>query len=128
MDPINAAKVRRKRGAEKQLNETMPAYDASTLIPQNFALPEATMYYIIKNVSKASVYTKLIQSCKWFYLKNPIIVVKFHFNFRYNFCRQYDNPSKNKKLTWADIKHKPKLWVTDCIIHRENPPIQDIPI
>uniref|UniRef100_A0AC34FM67 Uncharacterized protein n=1 Tax=Panagrolaimus sp. ES5 TaxID=591445 RepID=A0AC34FM67_9BILA len=44
-------------------------------LKQYFNLPESVMYYIAMNPSTPEVYLKLIQSCKYFFEKNPILVV-----------------------------------------------------
>ena len=53
------------------------------LIPQRFTIPSSIVYYMAQNPASAVVYQKLIQSCKYFYPKNPIIVadeIIFHEN------------------------------------------------
>uniref|UniRef100_A0A914Q5N5 Uncharacterized protein n=1 Tax=Panagrolaimus davidi TaxID=227884 RepID=A0A914Q5N5_9BILA len=42
---------------------------------QNFALPKFTMDYILKNPKSHELWKKLIQTCKWFFDKNPIVVL-----------------------------------------------------
>uniref|UniRef100_A0A914RAR0 DUF38 domain-containing protein n=1 Tax=Panagrolaimus davidi TaxID=227884 RepID=A0A914RAR0_9BILA len=42
---------------------------------QNFSIPESIIYYIAKNPSTPKVYQKLIQSCKYFGQKNPILLL-----------------------------------------------------
>uniref|UniRef100_A0A914Z1F4 DUF38 domain-containing protein n=1 Tax=Panagrolaimus superbus TaxID=310955 RepID=A0A914Z1F4_9BILA len=129
MDPTNSVSRKREAEPEKQSNETMKTYDASTLTPQYFALPEATMYYIIKNVTNAAVYSKLIKSCKWFYLKHPIIVLKHCGHAQFLQILEKTNGTKKKMITWSDIKHKPKLWITDSfVLHETVPLIKEMPI
>uniref|UniRef100_A0AC34FLZ3 Uncharacterized protein n=1 Tax=Panagrolaimus sp. ES5 TaxID=591445 RepID=A0AC34FLZ3_9BILA len=43
---------------------------------QHFALPESIMYYMAMNPSSAEVYKKLIQTSKYFFEKNPILVAE----------------------------------------------------
>ena len=45
--------------------------------PQNqrFSLPEIIVHYLAKNPTSSKLWKKLIQTCKYFYSKNPIIVV-----------------------------------------------------
>uniref|UniRef100_A0AC34FVV1 Uncharacterized protein n=1 Tax=Panagrolaimus sp. ES5 TaxID=591445 RepID=A0AC34FVV1_9BILA len=43
-------------------------------VRQNFALPYSIIYYMARNPSTPEVYLKLIQSCKFFFEKNPILV------------------------------------------------------
>jgi hypothetical protein len=42
--------------------------------PQNWSLPDSLIYYITKTPSNAKGWQKLIQRCKYFFSKNPIIV------------------------------------------------------
>uniref|UniRef100_A0AC34FWQ4 Uncharacterized protein n=1 Tax=Panagrolaimus sp. ES5 TaxID=591445 RepID=A0AC34FWQ4_9BILA len=42
---------------------------------QEWSLPDSFMYYIAMNPKSAEVYQKLVKSCKFFYIKNPILVV-----------------------------------------------------
>uniref|UniRef100_A0AC34G6F4 Uncharacterized protein n=1 Tax=Panagrolaimus sp. ES5 TaxID=591445 RepID=A0AC34G6F4_9BILA len=43
---------------------------------QEWSLPESIIHYMAMNPKNADVYQKMIQSCKYFFLKNPIIVVE----------------------------------------------------
>ena len=40
---------------------------------QNFTLPSTLIYYIARNPFSAKGYLKLIQTCKYFFAKNPIL-------------------------------------------------------
>uniref|UniRef100_A0AC35GNN6 Uncharacterized protein n=1 Tax=Panagrolaimus sp. PS1159 TaxID=55785 RepID=A0AC35GNN6_9BILA len=42
---------------------------------QNWLLPDSMIFYIAKNPSSSKVYQKLIQSCKYFFEKNPVLIV-----------------------------------------------------
>uniref|UniRef100_A0A914QPW3 Uncharacterized protein n=1 Tax=Panagrolaimus davidi TaxID=227884 RepID=A0A914QPW3_9BILA len=48
---------------------------------QNFALPGTIMFYILMNPKTAALYQKLIKTCKYFFVKNPILIV---YGLRYN--------------------------------------------
>ena len=57
--------------------------DFENLHPQRFSIPSTIIYYITKNLVSPSTHQKLIQSCKHFFAKNPIIVIDrimFYFN------------------------------------------------
>uniref|UniRef100_A0AC34FGX2 Uncharacterized protein n=1 Tax=Panagrolaimus sp. ES5 TaxID=591445 RepID=A0AC34FGX2_9BILA len=42
---------------------------------REWSLPDSIMYYMAMNPKSAEVYQKLVKSCKYFYIKNPIVVV-----------------------------------------------------
>uniref|UniRef100_A0A914PG81 Uncharacterized protein n=1 Tax=Panagrolaimus davidi TaxID=227884 RepID=A0A914PG81_9BILA len=44
-------------------------------IRQTWSLPDSIIYYIAKNPSNAKAWQKLIQCCKYFFAKNPILVI-----------------------------------------------------
>uniref|UniRef100_A0AC34FUI9 Uncharacterized protein n=1 Tax=Panagrolaimus sp. ES5 TaxID=591445 RepID=A0AC34FUI9_9BILA len=44
---------------------------------QQWSLPDSIMHYIAKNPSTSKCYQKMVQNCKYFYIKNPIIIVSF---------------------------------------------------
>uniref|UniRef100_A0AC34GYE3 Uncharacterized protein n=1 Tax=Panagrolaimus sp. ES5 TaxID=591445 RepID=A0AC34GYE3_9BILA len=55
---------------------------ASYCVQQNWALPDSVIYHLAKNPKNAKVYQKLVNSCKHFFIKNPIIVVQeLYFNW-----------------------------------------------
>uniref|UniRef100_A0A914PZ47 Uncharacterized protein n=1 Tax=Panagrolaimus davidi TaxID=227884 RepID=A0A914PZ47_9BILA len=41
---------------------------------QLFSFPDSIMFYILKNPTTSKLYKKMIQTCKYFFIKNPIIV------------------------------------------------------
>uniref|UniRef100_A0AC34GU27 BTB domain-containing protein n=1 Tax=Panagrolaimus sp. ES5 TaxID=591445 RepID=A0AC34GU27_9BILA len=43
---------------------------------QEWSLPDSIIYYMAMNPKSAEVYQKLVKSCKYFYIKNSILVVK----------------------------------------------------
>uniref|UniRef100_A0AC34GRT7 Uncharacterized protein n=1 Tax=Panagrolaimus sp. ES5 TaxID=591445 RepID=A0AC34GRT7_9BILA len=67
-----------KRKAENEKIAVTPSKKArfySSYRRQNFSLPDSIMFYIAKNPSSVNVYQKLIKSCKYFFVRNPIIVL-----------------------------------------------------
>uniref|UniRef100_A0AC34F8U1 Uncharacterized protein n=1 Tax=Panagrolaimus sp. ES5 TaxID=591445 RepID=A0AC34F8U1_9BILA len=74
---------------------------------QEWSLPDSIMYYMAMNPKSAAVYQKFVKSCKYFYIKNPILVAS---------CLMY------KKEKWQiscgkqtiDMSNvTPKLWITN---------------
>ena len=49
--------------------------DFKKLFHQRFSLPSWIIYYMAKNPTTPDVYEKLVRSCKYWYPKNPVIVV-----------------------------------------------------
>uniref|UniRef100_A0AC35GHJ5 Uncharacterized protein n=1 Tax=Panagrolaimus sp. PS1159 TaxID=55785 RepID=A0AC35GHJ5_9BILA len=76
---------------------------------QDFAFPGSLMYYVAKNPLSPKVYRKLIKSCKFFFVENPILVL---YNLYY---------AKNGWVTWSngsrakvDLKNgSEKYWVAE---------------
>ena len=90
--------------------------DFGNLRPQKFSLPSTIVYYIFKNPASPSVYQKLIKTCKYFYPKNPIIVVDY-FGFSYDGFSFHTTPfakREEKEYFQKDIrKISCKFWITD---------------
>uniref|UniRef100_A0A914R035 Uncharacterized protein n=1 Tax=Panagrolaimus davidi TaxID=227884 RepID=A0A914R035_9BILA len=87
---------------------------------QYFAFPKFMMDYILKNPKSWKLWKKLIQSCKWFFDKNPIVVIS---------CLHSDNFYKINGFSTcstqhcSDIHDRPiklinapfKLWITELL-------------
>uniref|UniRef100_A0A914P4X4 DUF38 domain-containing protein n=1 Tax=Panagrolaimus davidi TaxID=227884 RepID=A0A914P4X4_9BILA len=66
-----------------------PSGDSSAVIPAkprrfiapnrryDFDFPDSLIYYIAKNPTSAKLYKKLIEACKYFFWKNPILVTNW---------------------------------------------------
>uniref|UniRef100_A0A914PLG4 DUF38 domain-containing protein n=1 Tax=Panagrolaimus davidi TaxID=227884 RepID=A0A914PLG4_9BILA len=60
-----------------------PTYDEfrAYVLRQCFSIPLSIVYYMAKNPRSAKVYQKMIRTCKYFFLKNPILVYHcLHYN------------------------------------------------
>uniref|UniRef100_A0A914QFQ9 Uncharacterized protein n=1 Tax=Panagrolaimus davidi TaxID=227884 RepID=A0A914QFQ9_9BILA len=64
--------------SSKALN---PVYFSGPYHHQNWSFPDSIIFYISKNPSSAKLFQKLVQMCKYFFIKNPIIVIE-QFNNR----------------------------------------------
>uniref|UniRef100_A0A914QYT9 Uncharacterized protein n=1 Tax=Panagrolaimus davidi TaxID=227884 RepID=A0A914QYT9_9BILA len=81
----------------------------STCFPQSFSLPNSIMYYISKNPTTTKLYQNLIQTCKYFFIKNPIIVSP---NFPNPYSRDSDKLVIGKTGFYFS-KLICKFWITE---------------
>ena len=84
----------------RNANEIGRNCDFKKLIPQRFSIPSSFIYYMAKNPTSLPVYQKLIQSCKYFFAKNPIIVV-FNipvYKWDYKICEDRKPTSSNSEF------------------------------
>uniref|UniRef100_A0AC34F9X8 Uncharacterized protein n=1 Tax=Panagrolaimus sp. ES5 TaxID=591445 RepID=A0AC34F9X8_9BILA len=84
---------------------------------QNFSFPSSIIYYISKNPSSSKCYSKLIQSCKYFFEKNPILVAEDLY-CQTKICSNKDCDGGGEKCCIEiDInKIKSKIWLTSGLI------------
>uniref|UniRef100_A0AC35GMM5 Uncharacterized protein n=1 Tax=Panagrolaimus sp. PS1159 TaxID=55785 RepID=A0AC35GMM5_9BILA len=80
---------------------------------QEFSFPDSVIYYMIKNPSHAKIYEKLIHCCKYFFSKNPIIVIQ---------RLKFDHDGNGWKVVRNGIPTKiditsvsKKLWITNAL-------------
>uniref|UniRef100_A0AC34GS86 Uncharacterized protein n=1 Tax=Panagrolaimus sp. ES5 TaxID=591445 RepID=A0AC34GS86_9BILA len=74
---------------------------------QEWSLPDSVMYYMAMNPKSAEVYQKLVKSCKYFYIKNPILVVE---SLIYEKEKWQISCGKE---TIDLVNVTPKFWITD---------------
>uniref|UniRef100_A0AC35F8T1 Uncharacterized protein n=1 Tax=Panagrolaimus sp. PS1159 TaxID=55785 RepID=A0AC35F8T1_9BILA len=73
---------------------------------QNWSLSDSIIYYILMDPSTSKVYEKLIQSCKYFFIKNPILVVS---------CLSFDYKD-GWRTTLVNLDNTSrKIWITNEI-------------
>uniref|UniRef100_A0A914QC85 Uncharacterized protein n=1 Tax=Panagrolaimus davidi TaxID=227884 RepID=A0A914QC85_9BILA len=93
-------------------------YFSGPYLLQNWSMPDSVIFYITNNPSSAKVYQKLVQICKYFFIKNPIIIIdhsnKFHvFYFRED--KELEAAlEKIVKRILSNISYK--FWVTGDVI------------
>uniref|UniRef100_A0AC35GTR1 Uncharacterized protein n=1 Tax=Panagrolaimus sp. PS1159 TaxID=55785 RepID=A0AC35GTR1_9BILA len=75
---------------------------------QNWSLPDSIICYILMNPNSAKFYQKLVQSCKYFFIKNSILVIS-----RANF--KYENEWKIEiEEKWINLNNfLSKIWITE---------------
>ena len=54
---------------------SLSRFTSTPLQNQRFSIPENIVHYLAKNPTSSKLWKKLIQTCKYFYSKNPVIVV-----------------------------------------------------
>uniref|UniRef100_A0AC34FK57 Uncharacterized protein n=1 Tax=Panagrolaimus sp. ES5 TaxID=591445 RepID=A0AC34FK57_9BILA len=94
-----------------------PLYFQGPYRRQNFSLPDSVMYYMAMNPSSSKVYQKLIQSCKYFFSKNPIIVLHcLHFtDDGWKVCAKECKMDNENSYDFGFDKLTKKLWITDVL-------------
>uniref|UniRef100_A0AC34FFV6 DUF38 domain-containing protein n=1 Tax=Panagrolaimus sp. ES5 TaxID=591445 RepID=A0AC34FFV6_9BILA len=74
---------------------------------QNWSLPDSIIFYMAKNPPSAKAYQNLVQSCKYFFVKNPILVIDELF------VKQKKEVRFNNALWLDDLSHvSSKIWIT----------------
>uniref|UniRef100_A0A914QB54 Uncharacterized protein n=1 Tax=Panagrolaimus davidi TaxID=227884 RepID=A0A914QB54_9BILA len=88
----------------------------STFCQQSFSLPvDSIIYYILKNPKTPELYQKLIKTCKYFFLKNSILIVsRLWFQYR----NDWYTIVNEKRIKFKNISSK--IWVTGAIEIYQN--------
>uniref|UniRef100_A0A914PTY6 Uncharacterized protein n=1 Tax=Panagrolaimus davidi TaxID=227884 RepID=A0A914PTY6_9BILA len=82
---------------------------------QYFAFPKFVMDYIHKNPKSSKLWKKLIQSCKWFFDENPIVVIPcLHFVNGCSTCSTQHCYGVHDRPV-ALINAPFKLWITELL-------------
>uniref|UniRef100_A0A914P0N2 Uncharacterized protein n=1 Tax=Panagrolaimus davidi TaxID=227884 RepID=A0A914P0N2_9BILA len=96
-------------------------------IQQNWLLPFSIIYYIAKNPSNSKVFQKLVQTCKFFFEKNPIIIVEnldtFEDGIKYHYCQNklHECSQNNFQCYNIDLKMiSTKIWITQGLYILKN--------
>ena len=82
-----------------------------TAFHQTFALPEALVFYIAMNPPSPEVFNKLIQCCKYFWLKNPVITLYGFYDVNKLWETREMNGFQNRPQKIHMENFKEKLWI-----------------
>uniref|UniRef100_A0A914Q854 Uncharacterized protein n=1 Tax=Panagrolaimus davidi TaxID=227884 RepID=A0A914Q854_9BILA len=74
---------------------------------QNFSMPDSVIFYIAKNPKTAELYLKMVKTCKYFFIKNPIIIIPNLYAYEGNW--------RNGQVSLNLIKYNCKCWITNQI-------------
>ena len=100
--------------SSSDINQIGRTSDFAKPMSQQFLLPPCIVYYMSQNPSTPGVYEKLIRTCKYFYSKNPIIVVnKIEICEDYFYISKYCGRSKAYPITLNLNQILCKFWVTE---------------
>uniref|UniRef100_A0A914QDS1 Uncharacterized protein n=1 Tax=Panagrolaimus davidi TaxID=227884 RepID=A0A914QDS1_9BILA len=83
-----------------------------TFYRQSFAFRDSLMHYIAKNPSSPKVYQKMINSCKYFFHKNPILVSSLFCVDRHQILMDH------KFIEMASLQSK--FWVSEFLTIRDG--------
>uniref|UniRef100_A0AC34GTQ1 FBD domain-containing protein n=1 Tax=Panagrolaimus sp. ES5 TaxID=591445 RepID=A0AC34GTQ1_9BILA len=94
-----------------------PVFIHGTAQCQYFEFPKYVMYYVLKNPKSPKQWKKAVQTCKWFFDENPIIVIPcLHFDRNYTFdgyatCSTGDcNDVHDRHINLMNGQYK--IWIT----------------
>uniref|UniRef100_A0AC34FGM9 Uncharacterized protein n=1 Tax=Panagrolaimus sp. ES5 TaxID=591445 RepID=A0AC34FGM9_9BILA len=108
--------------AKPKLVDGKIVWSGGPSLKQHFSLPYSIMYYMAKNPSSAEAYNKLIQCCKYFFEKNPILVAADLF-CETTLCSNPQCDGDNEERCCANIdlnKLSSKIWLTNNLSLAED--------
>uniref|UniRef100_A0AC34FF28 Uncharacterized protein n=1 Tax=Panagrolaimus sp. ES5 TaxID=591445 RepID=A0AC34FF28_9BILA len=97
-------------------------FDGTTQINQKFSIPEKILYYMAKNPKNAAVFQKLIETCKYFFIQNPIIVAPQLVCIKKEWyaCSKYEFKGRKCQRGFKinNLPSNYKIWLSDKIVIR----------
>uniref|UniRef100_A0AC34FBM1 Uncharacterized protein n=1 Tax=Panagrolaimus sp. ES5 TaxID=591445 RepID=A0AC34FBM1_9BILA len=113
---INISSSSSESNAEESLMFPSKTQFLQTYRHQSFSLPESIMHYMAMNPPSAEIYEKLVKSCKYFFVKNPILILSdlhFKFNEWGTLFKCFEGPYRYK-WTKVDVASH-KFWITQSL-------------
>uniref|UniRef100_A0AC35EWV9 Uncharacterized protein n=1 Tax=Panagrolaimus sp. PS1159 TaxID=55785 RepID=A0AC35EWV9_9BILA len=102
--PMSPNRKRKAKDDTTMVESKRSKFLSTYISRQTFALPDSMMFYIKKNRS-ASLYKKLIKSCKYFFIKQPLLIV----NSLFYYYTEWLVENKTFDLSKCTLK----LWILD---------------
>uniref|UniRef100_A0AC35FNN1 Uncharacterized protein n=1 Tax=Panagrolaimus sp. PS1159 TaxID=55785 RepID=A0AC35FNN1_9BILA len=80
----------------------------ATYYRQDFSMPDSVIFYVAKNPKTAELYLKMVKTCKYFFVKNPIIVIP-------KLWAHYGGKWSSGRVILNLTKYNCKYWITSEI-------------
>uniref|UniRef100_A0A914Q2Y0 Uncharacterized protein n=1 Tax=Panagrolaimus davidi TaxID=227884 RepID=A0A914Q2Y0_9BILA len=74
---------------------------------QNFSIPDSVIFYVAKNPKTAKLYLKMVKTCKYFFIKNTIIIIPY--------LNTDGGKWRSDHFSLNFTKYNCKYWITDNI-------------
>uniref|UniRef100_A0A914P8Z5 Uncharacterized protein n=1 Tax=Panagrolaimus davidi TaxID=227884 RepID=A0A914P8Z5_9BILA len=107
MDSSNPACNRKRKAEDSKMVISKRALFYSKYYQQNFSMPDSVVFYVAKNPKTAKLYLKMVKTCKYFFVKNPIVIIpNLHAD---------DGKWHNGHVPLNLTKYNCKCWIIDNI-------------
>uniref|UniRef100_A0A914P773 Uncharacterized protein n=1 Tax=Panagrolaimus davidi TaxID=227884 RepID=A0A914P773_9BILA len=77
MDSFNPACNQKRKTEDSTMVISKRARFYAKYYQQNFSVPDSVIFYVAKNPKTAELYLKMVKTCKYFFVKNPIIIIPY---------------------------------------------------
>uniref|UniRef100_A0A914P6M7 Uncharacterized protein n=1 Tax=Panagrolaimus davidi TaxID=227884 RepID=A0A914P6M7_9BILA len=73
--PLTSRSIHKRKAQDDRVILSKHDKFYATVQRQNFSMPDSVTFYMAKNPKTAELYQKVIQTCKYFFAKNSILVI-----------------------------------------------------
>lgn len=81
---------------------------------QMFSIPDPIIHYINSNPSTPNVYQKLVTACKYFFIKNPVLIIdEIDISVNFSKIKLFNQKKEEENVNFSRIFIK--LWITKKI-------------